>query len=331
MDENLCLRIDPDLGTLEECEFLKRQFIQLKLVGNVIEVKGRGVLLLGTGKSTASLFLTLLHDDVFLVADDYCYVLNYPVHRLRWEPESEAFISREASEMVATAADYPPTGQVGNSLWGYLAREGKEEQARLRQALHLIPWVEHRTTEDFRTQLRRKIQLESYCIDSITQRPTPAHKACAKIDYIFFLHPNPLPVSKLDELLRANRLEHARRWQCYLMDTLFEGDTAAPKRNTMHTETVTPQKFMLGALGRLLDDRGDDWRVLLQNPDVSFTFAFYYDNLLEKVQEIYRRIEPPPRLCDGEERFIERALGKSLRAGSNERTEVEEKQGGDGP
>ena len=35
-----CVRVDPDLGTVQECEKLRGQVIRLKLVANVLEVKG---------------------------------------------------------------------------------------------------------------------------------------------------------------------------------------------------------------------------------------------------------------------------------------------------
>jgi len=299
-----CVKVNPELGTVKECEVLRRQVTQLKLVGNVIEVKGRGVLLLGTGKSCASLFLTLLYEDVFLVADEYCYVIRHPTHRLRWEAKQEVFLPYETDELIATAADYPPTGRMGPSLGGY-ARAFKEQWSQLEQLFKIPPWeAPNPTAIGIQRNLLRNLRLRSDHIDSVAQRLTPAYKACTKIDYIFFLLPAPFTARRLEHLLKTDGLKQGdRAWTRYLPDTLFDPFSGEPWKNCLYQEPNPEGKVVLGTLMRLEDERGDDWRVLLPLPDVPFIVGFYYDNFLEKVQEIYRLITPLPRIHDHEEQF----------------------------
>ena len=54
---------------------LSKDCHKLRLVGNVLSIKGRGVLMLGlVGKSVTSISTVIKFKDSFLIADDYCNV-----------------------------------------------------------------------------------------------------------------------------------------------------------------------------------------------------------------------------------------------------------------
>jgi hypothetical protein len=291
----------------------------LELVANVVEINGRGVLLLGTGKSSSSVLLTLLYQDTFIVADDWCNAIK--INRI-WGPsirryqkiqyparppeESyELFEKHELSEVLATAWKFT-NGEIANTLGQYF-RQIPTLSLDLEQ-LGIFPAREDypETVATKKAQSLREIRLTSHFIDTIAQRV--AHKAWVRIDAILFLVDGLIKADYIKDFFEAyqNQLQETfgkRVKDCYqyLSQTLFDKSAGSPRQRTIYLEKDPEKQQWLATFGWLSDTRGHDWRHLLQNTEVPLYFAFYYDNFLEKVRAIHDCIEPPYRIYDQRE------------------------------
>jgi len=132
----------------------------MKLVGNVIEVKGSGILLLGSGKTSLSILLAKMFKDTYLIADDYCTICGSLVTSI---PNIGARKFVPASQWVRE-----PLGKVRNSI-------NMTFEPDIIERLGIGP------DDD--------IRLNTRYIDTICNRI--AHKHICDINYIVFLIQTP--------------------------------------------------------------------------------------------------------------------------------------------
>jgi hypothetical protein len=284
----------------------------LELVANVLEIKGHGVLFLGSGKSSSSILLTLLYQDTYLVADDYCSITkinpiwdpplrSYKRIQYQAQPPEESYEIFEKYELnevhIFATAWRVMNGEIRGTLGTYL-RQIPTLHLELEQLGIFPPRDDYpETIPAKKAQKLREIRLTTHFIDTIAQRV--AHKFWAHIDAIVFLMDGLIKAADIKWFLEANQDrfqeevgDQTRDCYRYLLQTFFNKSVENSKQNTIYLEQDPQKRNWLATYCWLFDTRGHDWRALLQNTDISLYFAFYYDNLLEKVRAIHDCLSP---------------------------------------
>jgi len=291
-------------------------------VGNAVEVKGSGVLFLGTGKSSNSVFLTLLYKDTFLVADDYVELIYIP-YLLRYFPKKHTFEEEEyktyhrevTSELIATATSRITTAKLRNDLISFTPYY-EVSSSKMKQKFLASNFGIYNSPLD-------NLRKSSKYIDTITQRVS--HKEWTKIECVIFLIDFVWELSFLEGLIvqyfdkryskvrglddKNRAIKEQKRISQYLFRKFFNirGKTATPKKNTYIIEEDFKLRGILMDILRLFDNRGDDWRRFFdKNSKLQFMVFFYYDNPIDKVRAIYDAIEKvvPERIIDQNELSI---------------------------
>jgi hypothetical protein len=280
-------------------------FKNIKLVSNLLEIKGQGVLLLGSGKSTTSLYLTYHHDDVFLISDDYCYIRKIN--------------NSDLTVFKGAPTEYPKLGTFRSRLWDLAYSIGYA------MGLRRTPETDYfdRGTHDmikiyFGLESSNKldwVRITSEAIDTITQRV--AHKPWAPLDCVVFLiartDVEPRIKPYLEVLQMSSRPEEREAYR-YLSDVFYQD--GAFKQNTHYVESSPSDHPVLFAILHLIDGRltkaaCNDFFNFFKETGISVILFFWYNNLIQKFQDLYNVIPsrkssvmlPEHRILDSEEKY----------------------------
>lgn len=267
------------------------QIKDFRLVGNAVDLKGNGLIFVGDGKSSTSVFLTLLYKDVFLVADDYtdCLLVT-DIDRFVPEDviESEAgrcvaFREQLVNEVISTASR-EACGKLRMNLYAFV-QEGEQHQEFYAKNFGI------------RNSKLDELRKESRYIDTITQRV--AHKEWMKANYIIFLLSYIFSwdhfLGLLDEYYTTHKIEdkeERKQIGDYLAQKFFtiKNNVATPRKNSYITESDPEWIDVLLYFVRSIDDRGDNWEGLFDGTQLKFMVFLYYDDIMAKVREIYEII-----------------------------------------
>jgi hypothetical protein len=267
----------------------------LKVVGDVLEIKGQGILLLGNpGKSTTSVMACLKYSDTSLVADDYCWI---------YIMDAERKYNRQI-ELLATAHPREETGVIRNNLNMLLYSE-EEDLANKYFGIG---------TTDPMDKLRRR----THYIDTIAQRV--AHKEWTKIDYIIIY--TWTRFADLYVIMRYIRdkfpnieEEKANKMIQYLNNVFNWFDPDEPdlfkkwksKTNSYYLETDPKKRRGLIDFCRMKEDRGSNWAQAIKDSNVPFYIFYYYDNIMDKLRDVYTLISPIKPIYDSHQEVLEQA------------------------
>lgn len=265
-----------------------------KLVANVIETKGMGVLFLGSGKSSLSVFSVMKYEDVYLVADDYTYIItqkfSYPI------------LGLDLLNLYATATPKIPIGKIRNNIL-VLAPSDQYEQMYQQKEMFLKDIFNIENTES------DEIRKSSYYIDTIAQRV--AHKNFSEIKYVFFLLNETDPGIILDFINRFNyeyKINDLNK-QRMIRDLIRELYNKLKEKKIISINELynDNQKKIILRFLRIFDNRGDNWLDFLEyNDKIKLYLVPFYPNLMNKVNLIYEIIKniKPISILDPKEKFI---------------------------
>lgn len=287
-----------------------------KLVANVIEIKGMGVLLLDTGKSSLSVFTILKYPETYLIADDYTYIItqsfNYPVKDLN------------LLNLYATATQKVPIGKLRNNLLTLSPSTGLEdpyvEENKFLEENFNIKYVREEkrylgeiTEEELKKvwidKLRDTLRKTSHYIDTIAQRV--AHKNIVEIKYVFFLQTKKdigTLISFTNTLLNRLKIddsEYIKKIREFIIDFYLK---LKEDKIIEITNFSDPKKNILLNFFRITSGGvGENWLPFIEGNNHLRLFVMYsYDNLIEKVEKLYNTIEkinPVPIRDPKEERL----------------------------
>ena len=245
----------------------------MKIVGNVIEVKGSGILLLGSGKSSLSILLTKIFNDTYLVADDYCTVCGSLM----------TSIPKKGFKQFIPASQWrrEPLGKIRNNLYETL---GPEEIKRL----------------GITSNLKKRTRY----IDTICNRI--AHKHICAINYIAIVLP-PINYDFFTSFDTYNLLEEyfKTKEEKIKIPEIIKDLNSIFREYDIQTNKYIPKKNQI----LKIDQDSEDFDLLLEiirkiinieipietnfirAYNIKILVCFYYDNIIEKAIDVYTQIE----------------------------------------